>query len=259
MSRPLARRSALPFYRLIAGCAAVFACAQLLASHTARAEESASVDIELVLLADASGSIDNDEIMFQRRGYASAFRDPEVVQAMTRGRFGGVAVAYVEWGDEHSQDIVVDWTLIDGAEAAARFADALMKPPRKAYGRNAIGAALVKAATMLKDNRFTGDRLVIDFSADSANNWRGPTIREGRNAALRLGATINGLAVLCRSCSGRPGGYDLEAAFGEKIVGGPGSFVVTADSRETFADAVKRKILKELLASNAPEEGSKLR
>ncbi len=37
-----------------------------------------SVDVELVLLADASGSIDDDEILFQRKGYADAITDPLV-------------------------------------------------------------------------------------------------------------------------------------------------------------------------------------
>jgi len=46
-----------------------------------------------------------------------------------------------------------------------------------------------------------------------------------------MGVTINGLAILCRdpACSGRPVGYDLEAAFAEWTLGGPGSFVVTRD------------------------------
>ena len=34
------------------------------------------VDLELVLLADASGSIDEAEIRFQRQGYASAITHP---------------------------------------------------------------------------------------------------------------------------------------------------------------------------------------
>jgi hypothetical protein len=41
----------------------------MLIAAPARAEE---VDLELVLLADASGSIDINEIRFQRQGYAEA-------------------------------------------------------------------------------------------------------------------------------------------------------------------------------------------
>ena len=45
-----------------------------LAAGGARAGEK--VDLELVLLADASGSIDDAEILFQRQGYAAAITDP---------------------------------------------------------------------------------------------------------------------------------------------------------------------------------------
>lgn len=54
------------------------------------------------------------------------------------------------------------------------------------------------------------------------------------------------LAVLCRHCSGRPVSYDLEQAFADRIIGGPGAFVVTADSTATFADAVRKKLILEI-------------
>ena len=43
-----------------------------------------TVDLGLVLLADASRSIDNAEIRFQREGYASAITHPEVLGAITQ-------------------------------------------------------------------------------------------------------------------------------------------------------------------------------
>ena len=57
------------------------------------------VELELVLLADASGSIDAAEIRFQRLGYAKAITDPRVIDAITRTAYGKIAVTYVEWGD----------------------------------------------------------------------------------------------------------------------------------------------------------------
>jgi hypothetical protein len=44
----------------------------------AQATAADSVDLELVLLADASRSIDDAEIRFQREGYAAAITHPEV-------------------------------------------------------------------------------------------------------------------------------------------------------------------------------------
>lgn len=204
------------------------------------------VDLELVLLADASGSIDDAEIQFQRSGYTAALADPGLIAAMTGGFHGRIALAYVEWGSQGSQDVVVDWTVIDGPAAADAFSRALTAAPRRAYGRNAIGSALIKATEMIEGNALDGDRKVIDFSADSANNWGGPSIAVGRDRAVQAGITINGLAVLCRVCSGRPITYDLEAAFQDQIIGGHGAFVVTADSRETFAEAVRNKLFLEV-------------
>ncbi|WP_306029256.1 DUF1194 domain-containing protein [Stappia sp. MMSF_3263] len=211
----------------------------------AAAEE---VDLELVLLADSSGSIDDAEIRFQRQGYADAITDPQVLSAILDNAHGKIAVTYVEWGNAASQDVVVGWTVIDGVEAAGRFADALMAAPRRAYGRNAIGSALLKGKRLIEDNGHRGVRRVIDLSADSANSWNGPPLETARAEVVAAGIVINGLAVLCRHCSGRPASYDLEEAFARLIIGGPGSFVVTADSKATFADAVRKKLILEIAA-----------
>lgn len=212
----------------------------------------AEVDLELVLLADATGSIDDAEIRFQRQGYARAITDPAVLAAIRSTAYGRIAVTYVEWGDLHSQDVVVEWTLIDSEETARAFADALLQPPRRARGRNAIGAALLFGQALIDTNAIQGFRRVIDLSADSANNWNGPDIASARAQVLSAGITINGLAVLCRYCSGRPVDYDLEAAFRTGIVGGPGAFVVTADSPATFSDAVRRKLVLEIAGGPVP-------
>lgn len=204
------------------------------------------LDLELVLLADATGSIDTAEIRFQRQGYADAITDPAVISAITGNIYGKIAVTYIEWGSVGSQDVVVDWMVIDGPETAQTFATRLMEPPRRAFGSNAIGDALLFAKQRIDTNTYQGLRRVIDLSADSATNFNGPPIGPARQHVIDAGIIINGLAVLCRHCSGRPAGYDLEAAFAQRIIGGPGSFVVTADSRETFADAVRRKLILEI-------------
>jgi hypothetical protein len=53
-------------------------------STGAAAQPAESVDLELVLLADASGSIDNAEIRFQREGYAAAITHPDVLWAIAQ-------------------------------------------------------------------------------------------------------------------------------------------------------------------------------
>ena len=211
------------------------------------------VDLELVLLADASRSIDNAEVRFQRQGYAAAITHPAIVATIMNGYDRRIAVTYVEWGDESSQEVVVPWTIIDGPESAAAFARALLDRPRLGYGANAIGSAIAAAHGLIESNQIDGHRKVIDISGDSANSYGGPPIAEARGAALAADITINGLAVLCHreSCSGPPVGYDLAAAFKSFIIGGLGSFVISADGTERFATAVRRKLLLEIAATTS--------
>jgi len=201
------------------------------------------VDLELVLLADASGSITQSEIDFQRQGYASAITDPAVLAVIASTMTGSIAVTYVEWAA--NQATVVDWTIIDGPEAAQNFATALLAPPRQAYGRNAIGAALVEGQRLIERNTITGLRRVIDFSGDSANNYGAPPTSIARDQVVAAGITINGLPILCPGCAGRAG-VNLEQAYEEQIIGGPGAFVVTADGRDSFSAAVRRKLILEI-------------
>jgi len=220
----------------------------LVCTLVAAAAEAEEVDLELVLLADASRSIDDAEIRFQRQGYATALSHPEVQAAIASGFLQKIAVAYVEWGSTASQDVVVPWTVIDGPASADAFGAALLAAPRRAFGANAIGNAIAVAQGLIETNAIDGYRRVIDVSADSASSFGGIPIEAARQAALDAGITINGLAILCReaACSGRPVGYALEDAFAERIIGGPGSFVVTAGNDAEFAEAVRRKLILEI-------------
>ncbi len=221
----------------------IIAVAALLWAGMAAAEE---VDLELVLLADATGSIDTQEIIFQRRGYADALTSADVLDAIQSGAHQKIAVTYVEWGDFTSQDVVVGWRILSDQASAEAFAAELLAPPRRARGRNAIGQALLFGKSLIEGNEHEGYRKVIDLSADSANSWNGVPLATAREQVVAAGITINGLAILCRACSGRPVGYDLEKAFEETIIGGPDAFVITADDMQQFSTAVKRKLVLEI-------------
>lgn len=210
------------------------------------------VDLELVFLADSSGSIDSAETAFQRRGHGDALQHPDVVSAIRAGSLGRIAVTYVEWGDMNHQDVVVPWTIIDGAPAAKDFADRLMAAPRRAFGYNAIGSALAKGRELMLTNDIRGARMVMDLAGDSANSFSGVPISVARDAAVASGMVINGLPILCRmtGCGGRPIEYDLEKAFEQTIIGGPGAFVVTAKDQESFEMAVRRKLILEIAGTS---------
>ena len=91
----------------------------LAVAFPALAEE---VDVELVLAADGSGSIDNDELALQRRGYAEAITSAEVLAAIGAGPVGAIAITYVEWGGAASQHTIVDWHVVRDAASAGAVA-----------------------------------------------------------------------------------------------------------------------------------------
>jgi hypothetical protein len=97
----------------------------------------------------------------------------------------------------------------------------------------------------MEENDIDGWRRVIDFSGDSVNTYSGPPIAEARERVLAAGVTINALPILRPGDPGRAHG-GLEARYAERIIGGPNAFVVTADTRAAFADAIKRKLILEI-------------
>jgi len=107
------------------------ACAALLSilAFVPRPAAAEPVDLELVLAADGSGSIDEDEFMLQRRGYAEAITSRPVLAAIAGGRHGAIALAYVEWAAPDSVHTIVDWAVIRGPAEAADFAARLMAAP----------------------------------------------------------------------------------------------------------------------------------
>ena len=108
---------------------AVAAIAMSLFSSEVAVAQDVPVDLELVLAVDISLSMDEDEQRLQRDGYIAAFRNPEIIEAIKFGSNGRIAVTYVEWAGESFQQIVIPWTLIDGADTALTFADKLAAAP----------------------------------------------------------------------------------------------------------------------------------
>lgn len=208
----------------------------LLLTTAAQAQE---VDLELVLLADASGSITQAEIDLQRESTATAITDPAVLAAIANTLTGSIAVTYVEWAA--NQATVVDWTIIDGPETAEAFAVALLGPPRLATGRNAIGNALLEGKRQIETNDIRSLRQVIDFSGDSAGNFSGAGIEEARAEVVGAGIVINGLPILDEG-PGDPLLQEYEA----RIIGGPGAFAIPALGRDEFVTALRRKLILEI-------------
>jgi len=209
------------------------------------------VDLELVLAVDASGSIDEDELLLQRRGYADAFIHSRVLGAIRSGYHRRIAVMFLEWAAIGCERIVVDWTPISDAASALAFSQAVMNGPRgHCPGGNAIGDAINFSAASMANNTFQGERLVIDVSGDGPNTV-GSRVERARDAAVAQGIVINGLALI-RPGRTWGGGYGLTEHYKTAIIGGPGAFVMEAEKGETFFDAVLNKLVREISSLAKP-------
>jgi len=235
---------------------ALLAAAALLAAPSQAQRAGNGVDLELVLAVDASGSIDEDELLLQRKGYADAFQNSRVINAIRSGYHRRIAVMFLEWAAIGCERVVVDWTPISDAASAQAFAQAVMSGPRgHCPGGNAIGDAINFSAASMAGNAFHGERLVIDVSGDGPNTL-GSRVERARDAAVAQGIVINGLALIR---PGRPsfgfmggGAYGLTEHYKTAIIGGPGAFVMETEKGEQFADAVLAKLVREISSLAQP-------
>ena len=215
---------------------------------TARAAEP--VDLLLVLAADVSRSVDSQKFQLQREGYAAALADRRVLDAISSGRHRRIGVLFLEWSGLGNQKVVIDWTLIDGAEAAQTFGDRLLESPRSFADRTSISGAIDAAVVQLARAPFMADRQTIDISGDGTNN-AGRDIGQARDEALELGITINGLVILSEvplpwnpEHTNPPGG--LAKYYRDNVIGGPGSFVLEAKDFNSFGQAIIKKMIAEI-------------
>ena len=211
----------------------------------ARAEQvEVPVDLELVIAVDVSRSMDEEEFLLQRSGYVEAIRDPSFIRAATSGREGRIALIYVEWSGLSSQKIVVPWRPIDGVGAAEGFAAALEAEPPVSGRGTSISAAIEFAARLFDRNEFAGERRVVDISGDGPNNY-GPPVAEARDHAVAREIVINGLPILIRPS---PIVADIVSYYSDCVIGGPGAFVLPVRSVESFAVAIRQKLILEVAA-----------
>lgn len=216
----------------------------LATAATARAQGT-QVDVELAFVVDASGSIDEAETRLQRQGYVDALRNPEVQSSITGGLTGGIAVAYIEFAAEGCNRLSVAWTRIHDVASAEAFGQRILAAPLQfCPGGNAIGDALSFAAHSIDTNDFKGIRRVIDISGDGPNTV-GSSVAFARDRIVASGVTINGLVIH------RPSMPNLDDYYRRAITGGPGSFVIKAESRKSFAEAILKKMILEIAAQPA--------
>lgn len=205
------------------------------------------VDLELALTVDISLSMDLDEQRLQRDGYVAAFRDPGIWSAIQAGPRGRIAVTYIEWAGAAIQITVLPWTLIDGPEAAQRFADALELKPISRHRMTSISSALRHAGQAIEQNPFKGTRQVIDVSGDGPNNAGEPVVVV-RDQLVAKGIVINGLPLLLK-LGGPNSAFDipnLDDYYADCVIGGTGAFSLPVRDKSEFGAAIRQKLMLEI-------------
>lgn len=223
-------------------------------SATGRAAEK--VDLLLVLSSDVSRSVTSDKFKLQREGYAAAIANPRVLESIKGGRYGRIAVAFLEWSGYGNQKVVIDWTVIDGEASAHTFGTRLLEEPRAFADRTSISAGIEGAMAALDKAPFQSERMTIDVCGDGTNN-SGRDVRSARDEALNKGIVINGLVILTETPmpwnpdhTHPPGG--LDKYYRDNVTGGPGSFVMVAKDFESFGEAIVKKMIAEIADASQP-------
>ncbi len=205
----------------------------------AGAHAQSKVDLQLVLAVDASGSVNQKRFELQKQGYAAAFRTRQVLDAIRSGPSQSIAVTMVQWTGYRMQVHVVPWAVIRDEASANAFADAIMAAPRQLFGGGtSISGAIDYGVALMPAAPYQGLRRVIDISGDGSNN-NGRSVTQARDEAVNAGIVINGLPIV----SIEP--Y-LDRYYFDNVIGGPGAFMIGADSYESFAGAIQRKLVLEI-------------
>jgi hypothetical protein len=197
------------------------------------------VDLALVLAIDCSFSVDANEFRLQMEGLGRAFQQPEVKAAIKKGPTGRIAVIAMQWSDEGNQMVVVPWTILSGDADAEELAQILIRMPRRlAEGGTSISPALTFAASLFATAP-EAERRVVDVSSDGRNNI-GPPVNGVRDRLVARGITINALTILNEWPT-------LDKYFEMNVVGGQGHFVIPSNDYAAYAEAIYRKLLREII------------
>ncbi len=143
---------------------------------------------------------------------------------------------------------VIGFTQLQTAQDVEDFADDLAAITRFGGSTNIAGGINLAVETIAL-NGFESGNIIIDVSGDGAHNVSGDAAAS-RDAALSAGVSrVNGIAI---------GGSSVFDFYQANVIGGPGAFILQANSFDEFETAIATKIGVEVGAPEAidvPEPG----
>ena len=220
-----------------------------------------ATDVNLITAIDVSDSITRHEEWLQYQGLAEALLEPDFLHLVAAGYHRRVAVLVVAWSSDGALRPVVPWTVIASPEDARRVAAALRRAPRidrTHYGDEtdgldpavtvgpggstdvalAIDGSLGEALSA----PFAARRSVINILSNGVDN-SGAAPELARDRAVALGATVNAVVFGWRR--------EVPAYFEERVIGGPGAFMMTVRAPGEMIESLSRKFWRDMIAARA--------
>ena len=202
------------------------------------ARAAANVDLALVLAVDCSYSISEYQFRLQMRGLGQAFLDSEMLDLVSHGLRGKIAISAFLWSDPKGQQLIVPWRVLEKAGDTIDIGTTLLTAPRLLNaGSTSTGSALLYAAQLLQ-HAPSGSRRVVDVSSNGHCNF-GEPIKTARDHVVGQSITINGLAI----DDEQKNMFDYMQT---NMIGGAGAFVVTANDFNDYTRAIRLKLFKEI-------------
>lgn len=203
--------------------------------------------LALVLALDVSGSVDSAEYAQQVNGLAAALDHPDVRAQILAGTDAHVSLAVFEWSSRNHQYVIQPWTIVN-SNAALDQAIKTIRSHRKIRAglKTALGTALSFGASMLDRQSHCWVK-TIDVSGDGKNNiglTPAQIYQSGVFAQIGVNAlVIGGVSEKAEDIAAK---IDLLNYYETEVIHGPRSFAMIAHGYSDYADAMRRKLIREL-------------
>ncbi|KZY45643.1 hypothetical protein A3731_01140, partial [Roseovarius sp. HI0049] len=190
-------------------------------------------------------------------GLAAALLDPEVQEAFLLYPEAPVRLMVFEWSAQGHQRVVIGWQDVTGRADLLAMAEVLRTTKSVPVNNpsTAIGAAMVFGAAELQRQAECW-QMTLDISGDGPSNiGRHPRLIGPEETGPVI---INGLVIgpdgPSNTTKNRHNVKSLMRYYQSYVIRGPGAFVVAALDYEEFAEAMRRKLIRELQPAAVSED-----
>ena len=223
--------------------------ALLLVFALGQTAEALPCRLALVLALDVSGSVDPVEYAQQVTGLAAALDHPEVRSLILDESDATVSIAVFEWSSRNHQYIIQPWISLDTSKALDGVITRVGSHRKVRAGlKTALGTALSFGAALLNEQSHCWAK-TIDVSGDGENNIGlvpGHIYQTGAFDQITVNALIIGGSAEPSGDAANDHQLGLLTYYQDEVIHGTASFAMIARGYDDYADAMRRKLIREL-------------